>query len=57
MDIQLGRIDDWASYFSKDDATQETYETFNKHDCTGRPLDDESFIRQLEVVTGLSLMP
>ena len=52
----LGRIDDWASYLSKGEATQEIHETLNKHARTGRPLGDESFIRQLELVTGLTLM-
>jgi len=53
----LDRIDNWTSYLSKDDTAQEINETLNKHTRTGRPLGDESFIRQLEVVTGLRLMP
>ena len=48
----LDRIDDWTSYFSKDDTAQVINEKLNKHTRTGRPL-----IRQLEVVTGLRLMP
>ena len=53
----LDRIDNWTSYLSKDDTAQEINETLNKHTRTGRPLGDESFIRKLEVVTGLCLMP
>ena len=53
----LDRIDNWTSYLSKDDTAQEINETLNQHIRTGRPLDDEPFIRQLEVVTGLRLMP
>ena len=53
----LDRIGNWSSYLSKDDHTQEINETISKHTCTGRPLGDEFFIRQLEIVTGLRLTP
>lgn len=53
----LDRISDWPSYLSKDDTTQEINEMLNKHSRTGRPLGDESFIRQLEIDTGLCLTP
>jgi putative transposase len=53
----LDRIDNWTSYLSKDNTTQEIDETLSKHTRTGRPLGDESFIRQIEVITGLPLMP
>jgi len=52
----LDRIDNWTAHSSKDTAL-EINEILNKHTRTGRPLGDESFIRQLEVVTGLRLMP
>jgi len=53
----LDRIGNWASYLSQDDAICNIDETIGQHARTGRPLGDESFIRQLEVVTSLSLMP
>ena len=53
----LDRIDNWTSYLSKDGTAQEINEALNKHTRTGKPLGDESFIRQLELVTGLRLMP
>lgn len=47
-------IDDWAKFFSLD-VDEETTVQLQRHERTGRPLGETSFIIELEERTGLIL--
>ena len=47
-------IDDWGMYL-KEDVKKEDVETLRKHERTGRPLGDKTFIERLEKKLGISL--
>jgi putative transposase len=47
-------IDDWGEYL-KEDIKKESIELLRKHERTGRPLGDKTFIEKLEKKLGISL--
>jgi putative transposase len=49
------RVDDWSAFLDK--PIDETLDAFRRHGRIGRPLGSESFIRQLEEITGRRLRP
>ncbi|MEX2480353.1 MAG: transposase [Gammaproteobacteria bacterium] len=50
----LARVGDWRGYLDSESPAEELA-TIRKHQRTGRPLGDASFIEELEAVTGLML--
>ena len=52
----LEMIGDWREYLSKESSDKEVA-TLERHERTGRPLGDESFIAGLETTLGLPLRP
>jgi len=51
----LERVSDWIAYLT--DADEHDVTLIQRHTRTGRPLGDDAFVRQLEVLTGKSLAP
>ncbi len=49
----LDRVNDWVALLASDDRT--VYDDFRKHERTGRPLGDESFIDRVSRLTGREL--
>jgi len=50
----LSDVDDWSSFINKDeDAANSTQ--FSKHAKTGRPLGDDRFLGELEIITGRTI--
>ncbi len=50
----LDRIPDWSNYLALA-TSKEELDTIRKHARTGRPIEDESFLSELENVTGTRL--
>jgi len=49
------RVDDWVAFL--EEPADEEYEAFRRHGRIGRPLGSESFVDQLEDITGRRLRP
>ena len=49
-------VDDWRDFISKE-TTKEIVKALHRHEHTGRPLGDETFIERLEAATGRHLKP
>jgi len=52
----LNRVNDWRAYLDSS-LDESTKETFRLHGRTGRPLGDESFLENIERITGQVLRP
>ena len=52
----LDRIDNWEKYISDSSAGNDS-DMIKKHTRTGRPLGSVDFVRNLEVITGRTLLP
>lgn len=52
----LNRVDDWQSYLSSGNEPEED-RRIERHGRTGRPLGDITFLRKLERITGVPLIP
>ena len=50
------RIDDWKEFLSSGGSEEETLR-FRRHSAIGRPLGSESFVANLESMTGRRLRP
>ena len=53
----LERVNDWRSYLSQTDATDNTHKLLEKHISTGRSLGDNGFIDQLVQLHGEFVKP
>ncbi len=52
----LDRVTDWRNFLDID-LTESTKSEFRMHGRTGRPLGDESFVGNIERITGRTLRP
>ncbi len=50
----LEMVDDWQNWISQE-TTKEMIKHFQQHERTGRPLGDDSFVDELEMITGREL--
>jgi putative transposase len=56
VEPMLGRVPDWREYLAEESDAGEL-KAIRRHNRTGRPLGDETFISQLEQTTGRELRP
>ena len=52
----LGLVPDWKAYVQRE-CSEEELQALRRHECTGRPLGTESFIRSLESLLNRPLFP
>jgi putative transposase len=53
----LERVGDWGAYLSDTTEVSVKNEMIRRYTQTGRPLGNDEFVKQLEVITGKSLAP
>jgi putative transposase len=53
----LDRVEDWRAYLSDTTGSSAKNEMIEHHTRTGRPLGSDTLVKQLEALTGKSLVP